>query len=488
MELWLILIAIILGYFIWHGVSNRFPSRGTEHTLKTKVALAKRGIGQRRLSRKFAAIERPVDFDLTDEKKEIIDLLENSDSNILLMGKAGTGKSNFLKYFRATTEKNIVVLAFTGVAAVNVQGQTIHSFFKFHPKTTLENIRRRREDYARIYKEVDILVIDEISMVRADLLDFVDKFMRMNGRDASQPFGGAQVLAIGDLFQLPPIVMEGEKEYFSKVYKSPFFFDSNVFRKSGFIKMELTKVYRQDNLLQVDFIKALDKLRDGSFSQKEINLINSRCEPLYEKPTNEHVISLVPTNQMAAEINNYELSKLHIKPIIYGGNINGEFKENNLPTDLNLKLKVGAQVMLLNNDSRQRWVNGDLAKVIKTNADSVRVIFEDGTFDDIIKYKWDSIKYTYDEQSKKIQPEVAGTFTQLPLKLAWAITIHKGQGKTFDKVHIDFGRGTFAAGQAYVALSRCRALEGMVLTSPLESAHIFTDQVIIEFMKNNIDC
>ena len=447
-----------------------------------RFILAKKGIGKRRSSRKFAEIEGPDRFDLTKEKQEVLDILENTSDNVFLTGKAGTGKSNFLKYFRGATKKNIVVLAYTGVAAVNVQGQTVHSFFRFHPQTTIDSIKKRWGSKAGIYKRIDTIVIDEISMVRADLLDFVDRFMRLNGSCSDKPFGGVQIFAIGDLFQLPPIVRKEEKRFFTEVYKSPYFFDSKVYKKANFIKKELTKVYRQDTKAQNNFIKTLDNLRVCSFNENDIDLINQRVDLNYTKPEKEFVISLVPTNDMADSINMTELSKLPSKQHTYEGLITGEFKHKDLPTAQELVLKEGSQVMLLKNDPRQRWINGDIVKIIKTDDDCVRVLFDDGSFDDITNVNWDSIEFVFDENAKKIQPQVVGSFTQLPIKLAWAVTIHKAQGKTFDKVHIDFGNGTFASGQAYVALSRCRTLGGMVLTSPLEEGYIFTDEKIKKFM------
>ncbi len=449
----------------------------------SKIALAKKGIGKRRISRKDVDIEKPLVFDLTDEKKEVFNILEYSNDHVFLTGKAGTGKSNFLQYFRTTTRKKVVVVAFTGVAAINVQGQTIHSFFKFHPRTTIDTIRRQWGEDAKMYKRIDTIIIDEISMVRADLLDFIDKFMRINGNDSSKPFGGVQVFAIGDLFQLPPIVQRDEEEYFSTVYKSQYFFDSHVYQEANFIKKELTEMYRQDKDEQGEFIKALDNLRVCSFDDADIDLINHRYDSIYEKPSDEFVISLVPTNKVADYINNIELSKLSPEPRTYTGEITDDFKAKELPTAMNLELKEGAQVMLLHNDPRQRWVNGDIVKIVKTEKEYVRVLFDDGSFDDIVSNKWESIKFVLDEETDKINPVVAGTFTQLPIKLAWAVTIHKAQGKTFEKVHIEFGRGTFAPGQAYVALSRCRSLEGMTLTSPLQKRYVFTDKKIKDFME-----
>ena len=379
----------------------------------------------------------------------------------------------------------MVVLAFTGVAAINVQGQTIHSFFRFHPQTTLDSIKKIYDDENNIYKKIDIIIIDEISMVRADLLDLIDKFMRLNGRRGDLPFGGVQIFAIGDLYQLPPIVTSEEEMFFKINYESPYFFDSRVFADADFVKKELTKMYRQDSKKQNSFIEALDKIRTCTFDKKDLEIINSRFIPNYQKPDKEFVLSLVPTNSTANSINRIEMEKLKDKPVTYEGVISGEFKEKDLPTDKSLTLKAGSQVMLLNNDPLGRWVNGDIVKIIKTDKESVRVLFDDNTFEDVTANTRDSIRFVFDKESGKIQPEVAGSFTQLPIKLSWAVTIHKGQGKTFDKVHIDFGRGTFVHGQAYVALSRCRTLEGMTLTTPVQGRYIFIDERVKKFMDLN---
>ena len=322
-------------------------------------------------------------------------------------------------------------------------------------------------------------------MVRADLLDLVDKFMRVNGNRPNEPFGGVQIFAIGDLYQLPPIVT-GEDDLFLRLnYESPYFFDSKSFSDANFFKMELNKVYRQDNKKQNKFIKALDKIRTCTFVKEDIDFINQRFEKNYKKPDKEYVLSIVPTNRVADTINKHEMDKLKTKPVTYNGTLSGDFKPKDMPTELNLVLKEGSQVMILNNDPAGRWVNGDIVKVIKTEKESVRVLFDDNTFEDITSFTRDAIRFVYDKENKKIEQEIVGSFTQLPLKLAWAVTIHKGQGKTFDKVHIDFGSGTFVHGQAYVALSRCRTLEGMTLTTPLLAKYIFIDERVKKFMDLN---
>ncbi len=477
--MWVLLI-VILGIVIYGSSRNKKVTTPGAIPQRT-ISLAKQGVGVRRTSRKFAVIEKP-DVDFSEESKKILALLDSTNTNVFLTGKAGTGKSTLLKYFRATTKKNVAVLAPTGVASINVQGQTVHSFFKFRPQVTVNQVKKRYGKDSDIYRKLDMIIIDEISMVRADLLDCVDRFMRLNGPSAQKPFGGVQLLVIGDLFQLPPIVRTEEETIFRSFYKSPFFFDSRSYQQAGFIKVELTHVYRQDDPI---FINALDAFRNGSFNNEHLNLINTRVISNYEKPENEFIISLVTKNRIADDINRAEMEKLPATSKSYRGSIDGIFKDSDLPTAQELTLKEGAQVMLLNNDSRGKWVNGDIVKVIKTDNNSVRVLFDDGTFDDVGLNKWESVQFVFDEETRKIQSEVVGTFTQLPVRLAWAVTIHKGQGKTFDKVHIDFGDGTFAPGQAYVALSRCKTLEGMVLSSIVEPHHIFVDDRVKKFMDAN---
>ncbi len=438
------------------------------------------------IKKRFIEFTKPEDFDLNPEKEYVLDILENTNSNVFLGGRAGTGKSNFLKYFRATTKKNVVVLAFTGVAALNVNGQTIHSFFKFHPQTTINKIRRVKREDAEMYKEIDVIIIDEVSMLRADLMDFIDRFMRLNGRHPGKAFGGVQMLLIGDLLQLPPIVGEDEKDYFNSLYESPYFFSSSSYQSAEFIKKELQEVYRQDAKSQSRFIEALDNFRICEFNDSDIDLINSRFFPDFKNTQEEMIVSLVPTNFMANSINMKELEKISSEPAIFHGYINGDFKEKSLPNYQELVLKKNSQVILLNNDARGRWCNGDLAKLVEINASSIGVLLNNGEYQEVSPITWEAIKYTFDKNTRNLKAKVVGTFTQLPIKLAWALTVHKGQGKSFDKLHIDFGKGTFVFGQAYVALSRCRSLEGLFLSSALEKKHIFIDKKIKEFLTQDL--
>lgn len=486
MEFILIIIGIVIVNWMYKGVKSFLFGNEKKASItyndkqNEKIeALARHGIGQRRQSQKYLELEKP-DIEIVGETKEVLDRLENSKDNIFLTGKAGTGKSTLLRYFRATTDKNVVVVAPTGVAAINVQGQTIHSFFKFGIAITEDKVKKIYGQKGEIYKKIDTLVIDEISMVRADIFDCIDKFLRLNGPNPNLPFGGIQIVVIGDLYQLPPVVKSEEKYIFEQHYKSPFFFDAKSYERANFKFIELQNVRRQKD---EEFIKILDQIRIGAVADENLEIINKQLSSDGFRPGNFNV-ALVPINAMAEQINTAALSEIDSKESVYTGHIIGEFKENELPTSLELVLKEGAQIMLLNNDPNNKWVNGDLAKILKLNSASVRVIFEDNTFEDVAAYKWDKVRFVFDENRKKIVSEITGSFTQLPIKLAWAITIHKSQGKSYNKVVIDFGSGTFAAGQAYVALSRCRSLEGLSLSTKVEKDHIFVDERVKEFINN----
>jgi ATP-dependent exoDNAse (exonuclease V) alpha subunit len=434
---------------------------------------------KKRTSREFIAMEMPEDFDLSDERKAVLDALEHTRQNIFLTGKAGTGKSQLLKYFRATTRKKIAVLAPTGVAAVNVQGQTWHSFLKWHGD--FRAAKKLSIEEAKVFRELDMVIIDEISMVRADHLDYIDHFLRLNRVARDLPFGDVQMLLMGDPFQLPPVVPDDLKEALKSLYPSEHFFDSGAYISGNFQKFELVKNYRQRNEKKSDrkFIEALDAFRTASFDEAHLAHINTRA---VKQKKHKAAISVVSRNKMADDINTEELAKLDTPAKVYQGIILDKFKEKDLPTAFDLVLKVGAQVMLLNNDPQKRWINGDIVEVIRTEDSYIRVRFDDGSYADIGPNKWESVQFSFDEENKSVRPEVTGSFSQLPVKLAWAITIHKSQGQTFDNVRIHFGTGAFAAGQAYVALSRSRTLEGIVLAHPVKSSDIFADDRIKTFM------
>jgi len=433
------------------------------------------------------------DIELNEDFVNAFNLIENTNRNIFLTGKAGTGKSTLLSYFRYQTEKKIVVLAPTGVAALNIKGQTIHSFFDFKPNVTESKIRKRKGDF---YKKIDCIIIDEISMVRADLLDCVDKFLRLNGKDKVANFGGVQMIFIGDLYQLPPVMAEAEKKIFEEHYETPYFFSSKVFKIFDFDFIELNKIYRQkDNL----FINLLNIIRSNSLKSSHLEILNKRYGKECEITKENFYINLTTTNKKADEINLKRLEEIKEKEHVYNGLIKGDFDKNYLPTENILRIKNGSQVMLLNNHSEGKWVNGSVGKVIKIienseaikyggveeeiNNDIIIIELDNGDIIEVEPHKWDIFNYEYNNDSDSIESKPIGAFIQFPIKLAWAITIHKSQGKTFEKVLIDFGDRTFAHGQAYVALSRCTSLEGIVLKTKLKKEHILLDKRVVEYIK-----
>ena len=423
------------------------------------------------------------DIEINGDSKKALDLMENSNNNVFLTGRAGTGKSTLVQHFRNTTKKKVVVIAPTGVAAVNVRGQTIHSFFKFGIDITLNMIRNQNEE-GGIYKNIDTIIVDEISMVRADLFDCMDKFMRLNGKQKDQPFGGVQMIVVGDLYQLPPIVTSESEKVFRTYYKSPYFFDSKVFSKTNFFVIELQKIYRQSEPVLIDILNAV---RLGKVEEHHMEVINKRhCEDLDESHSSH--IHLVTTNGMADQINNGKLAEIDDELHSFDASITGKFQERSCPTNERLFLKKGAQIIMLNNDSEKRWINGDLGTILDIDgwggdATITVKLEENGKEYQVTLYKWEMIKYFFNKQTRQIDSKVIGTFMQFPLRLAWALTIHKGQGKTYSHVIVDFGRGTFAHGQAYVALSRCKSLEGLVLRVPLQREHIRVDSRVVEFME-----
>ena len=425
-------------------------------------------------------------IEINPEFSHALKLLEQR-KNLFITGRAGTGKSTLLSYFRQWTKRRVVVLAPTGVAALNVGGQTIHSFFGFKPNVTLQSVkakRKKRDDEKNIYNRIDTLVIDEISMVRADLLDCVDKFLRLNGPEKNQPFGGIQVVFIGDLYQLPPVVTTEESAIFALHYATPYFFSAQVMTELDFELVELTKVYRQKNN---QFIEILNAIRNRSVTAAHLQQLNERCAPDFSPPPSELYISLTATNRRADDLNARAQALLTGEEKIFTADIAGDFGREYYPTAIDLVLKEGAQVMLLNNDVGGRWVNGSVGRITgfgwseESEEEVVTVELSDGVTVEVRPYTWEISRYFVNEQ-QQLEAEVMGTFTQYPLRLAFAITVHKAQGKTFEKVIIDLERGTFAHGQAYVALSRCTALAGMVLRYPLELKHIRMDYRVVRWL------
>jgi ATP-dependent exoDNAse (exonuclease V) alpha subunit len=423
-------------------------------------------------------------IEINDQFQRAIEIMEDTDKNVFITGRAGTGKSTLLEYFRDITKKNVVVLAPTGVAALNVRGQTIHSFFKFKPGITPERVRRLRssKDSESIYHKLDIVIIDEISMVRADLLDCVDRFLRLNGPEDDEPFGGIQMAFIGDLYQLPPVVTSSEKEVFESFYETPYFYGAQVFDSLEMDLVELEKIYRQSD---EEFISLLNSIRNNSITTEGLELLNQRYQPDFEPPPAQFYVYLTTTNRLAEEINSRRLAALRHRLHIFTGSITGDFGQEYLPTKIELQVKVGAQVMMLNNDSEGRWVNGSIGKITeivqnRKGEDIIVAELDNGEEVEVTPYTWEIYRFFVD--NGQLKSETVGKFSQYPLMLAWAVTIHKGQGKTFDRVIIDIGRGTFAHGQMYVALSRCTTLEGIVLKRPALKKHIWTNYQVMDFL------
>lgn len=424
-------------------------------------------------------------IEINEKFKEALNAVETG-KNLFITGRAGTGKSTLLKVIRDNLKQNYVVLAPTGVAAVNIGGQTIHSFFGFRPDITLEKVMRRKHPRnPEVYENLEVLIIDEISMVRADLLDCVSLFLSMHGPKKGRVFGGVQLIFIGDLYQLPPIVTYKEKEIFSEMYVSPYFFDARAFAETEFKIIELTKIYRQT---EEKFINILNAVRNKTMNDEILEELNKRVDYNFQPHPNEGYIELVTINAKAQEINYKKLQELRGEMYSYEGEISGEFDERSYPAPHILDLKEGAQVMLTNNDPYGRWFNGTVGIIEKIeNKDDQNNIFvklENGETYNIESNKWEMYKFSYDRLSQKITSEVAGSFTQYPLMLSWAVTIHKSQGKTFNKTIVDMGTGAFAHGQTYVALSRCTSLSGLVLRVPIEKRHILLDYRVVTFLNN----
>lgn len=443
---------------------------------------------------------------MTTNKKEIdtsnaefqnaLRLVQYTSNSLFLTGKAGTGKSTFLKYICAHTKKKYVILAPTGIAAINVGGVTLHSFFKlpFYPflpddaRFSFGKIRdtlKYNRALCKLIQEVELIVIDEISMVRADIIDVIDKILRVYSRNLRKPFGGKQMLFVGDMFQLEPVVKSEERELLRQFYPSPFFFSAHVFRETELVAVELTKVYRQKD---ASFVALLDHIRCNTLSGDDLSRLNQRCLPSASgtsDPEHDFFITLATKRHVVDHINYDRLNRLEGEVCELKGRIEGDFPESALPTAEVLHLKIGAQVIFVKNDMEKQWVNGTVGRVeyIDPELNFVEIITEDGKDCLVKKEKWTNIRYRYNAEKKVIEEEELGAFEQFPIKLAWAMTVHKSQGLTFSKVHIDFSGGVFAAGQAYVALSRCTSLAGIVLREPLKRSDIFVRPEILAFSR-----
>lgn len=428
------------------------------------------------------------------------EFVRHTDKLVYLTGKAGTGKTTFLKYIKDTTNKNTVILAPTGVAAINAGGVTIHSFFQipFGPfvpddsrlrttatgtenRETIYTTFRYRDDKREIIENLELLIIDEISMVRADMLDVIDRILKVFRKKPYLPFGGVQVILIGDTFQLPPIADNEQWSILSQFYKTPFFFSSKIIEQNTPLYIELKKIYRQN---EQEFIDLLNRVRVSQVNANDFSVLNAKYNPTFSGNGSDYII-LATHNNIVNETNLTKLNQLTTELFTYEANVTGTFPDKHKPTDHYLKLKVGAQIMFIKNDTGEykRYYNGKIGKIKELEEATITVVFDDESEVEVERAAWNNIQYSYNREQKKIVEEIVGTFEQFPIRLAWAITVHKSQGLTFEKVIADLGRA-FAPGQVYVALSRCTSFSGLMLKTQLNSYAIKTDPRVIEFAQN----